>query len=140
MGAIRRTVGHPTRASGIVVVEFIVGGAWQAYAMASDADVVVLIDSREEVAQIPDLPKLIKVPLGAEDTVLTLLERLQDTTPAARALLAEYRQRPTVHLGGGMAQDPRLGTCAIHDLALCGELDRLFYQIFFTHVLEAANG
>lgn len=139
MGYMPRCVVNKTREDGIVVVEFIVGGAWQKYALVSDANVVVLMDSREEVAQLPDLPQLIKVPLGAEDTVLSLLERLQETEPAARALLEEYRQRPTVYLGAGMAQDPRLGACAVQDLAARGELARLFQRVF-TRVLEAANG
>jgi len=105
-----------------VVVEFIVGGAWQTYAIASKAEVVVLIDSRKEVEQVPDAPRLIKVALGGQDTVLSLLERLQGTKPEIGALLAEYRQRPSVYLGAGMAQDPRLGACAIQGLALRGEL------------------
>src|SRR5262249_36781332 len=139
MGSMSRWVVNNTCEAGIVVVEFIVGGAWQKYALASDAHVVVLLDSREEVAQIPDLPHLIKVPLGAEDTVVSLLGRLQGTVRAARALVAEYRQRPNVHLGAGMAQDPRLGACAVQDLAARGELARWFQDVF-TRVLEAANG
>src|SRR2546425_12774672 len=113
-----------------VTVEFIVGGAWQPYALASKAEVVVLIDSREEVEQVPDAPRLIKVALGGQDTVLSLLERLREAKPEIEALLTEYRQRSNVYLGAGMAQDPRLGTCAIQDLAVRGELTQLFDQVF----------
>jgi len=123
----------------VVEVEFIVGGAWPTYAMASKADVIVLIDSREEVEQVPDAPRLIKVALGGQDTVLSLLERLQEAKPEIGALLTEYLQRCNVYLGAGMAQDPRLGACAIQDLALRGELTPLFDRIFI-RVLEAANG
>lgn len=120
-----------------VRVEFIVGGAMQAYATASTADVIVPIDSREEVEQIPDMPNLVKVPLGRQDTVLSLLERLREAGLEVDELLAEYRQH-NVYLGSGMAQDPRLGACAIQDLALRGELAQLFGQVF-VRVLEACN-
>ena len=120
-----------------VVVEFNVGGAVQPYAIASTADVIVPIDSREEVEQIPDMPNLIKVPLGGQDTVLSLLERLRGTQPEVDDLLAEYRQH-NVHLGSGMAQDPRLGACAIQDLDLRGELAQLFDQVLI-RVREACN-
>jgi hypothetical protein len=54
-----------------VEVNFIVGGGMQAYAMASRADVIVLVDSQEEVVGVPDAPRLIKMPLGGEDTALS---------------------------------------------------------------------
>ena len=111
----------------------------QAYAPASRADVTVLIDSVEEVEGVPDDPRLIKVPLGGQDTVLSLLERLCAVHPEMQPLLDEYHRRPNVHLASGMAQDPRLGDCAIQDLDDRGELTRLFGEIF-TRVLEAGNG
>jgi len=122
-----------------VAVDSISGGAMQAYATASRADIIVLIDSLEEVESVPDAPRLIKVPLGGQDTVLTLLERLHAVHPEMQPLLDEYRQRHNVHLGSGMAQDPRLGACAIQDLDDRGELTLHFGEIF-TRVLEAGNG
>jgi hypothetical protein len=101
----------------------------------------VLIDSLEEVECVPDAPRLIKVPLGGQDTVLSLLERLQAAhpeKPEIQALLDEYRQGHNIHLGSGMAQDPRLGACAIQDFDDRGELTQLFEEIF-TRVLEAGN-
>ena len=64
---------------------------------------------------------------------------LREMEPELRPLLDEYRERPNVHLASGMAQDPRLGACAIQDLDDRGELTRLFGEIF-TRVLEAGNG
>src|SRR5438046_635520 len=90
-----------------VAVDFVVGGAFHEYTVASRADVVVAIDSSKELTRLPDLPHLIKVPLGERDTVLSLLERLQEASPNAQALLEEYRHRLNVHLASGMAQDPR---------------------------------
>lgn len=123
---------------GRVVTDIIVGGAYQAYAMASNADVVMVIDSRDAIARLPELPRLIKIPLGEQDTVLSLLERLQDTLPDARDLLETYRQR-NVHLASGMAQDPEIGKCVIQDLKRSGELDTIFDQLF-KRILEASNG
>jgi hypothetical protein len=122
-----------------VAVDFISGGAMQAYASASRADVIVLIDSLEELESVPDAPRLIKVPMGGEDTVLSLLERLCVVHPGIQPLLDEYRQGTNLHLGSGMAQDPRLGACAIQDFDDRGELSQLFEEIF-TRVLEAGNG
>lgn len=53
--------------------------------------------------------------------------------------MAEYQQRPNIHLGSGMAQDPRLGVCVIQDLDLRGELEPIFEEMYI-RVLEAVNG
>jgi hypothetical protein len=69
-----------------VAVDLISGGAMQAYSTASRADVIVLIDGLEEVESVPDAPRLIKVPLGGEDTVLSLLKCLCAVHPEMQAL------------------------------------------------------
>jgi hypothetical protein len=122
-----------------VVVEFILGGALQKYILASEAEVIVLLNGREEVEKIPDVPHLLKVPLGEQGTVLSWLEGLHNTWSEVGFLLTEYRQHSNVHLGSAMARDPRLVACAITELAIRGELTLLFDHIFL-RVLEAANG
>ena len=104
--------------TGVGEVMFAVGGAWQRAVQASKADVVVVFDSWEEVKRVPDAPHLMKVPLGDQDTVQSMLERLQGFAPESwTPLHEEYKAKPNVFLGAGMAQDPRIGTAAIWDLA-----------------------
>src|SRR5438445_3821448 len=120
-------------------VDIIVGGTFQDYTRVSRAHVVAVFDNQQEVSTIPDKPNLIKVPLGGDDTVLSMLTRLSAARPDVQPLLAEYEKRPNIHLGSGMAQDPRLGACVIQDLDLRGELEPIFEEMFI-RVLEAVNG
>ena len=122
-----------------VIVDFIVGGGWQYYLSASQADVIALVDSLDEVQGVPDSPRLLKLPLGGDDTVLSLLERVCAAHPEMQPLLDEYRQGQNIHLTSGMAQDPRLGGCAILDLDDRGDLEHVFWEVF-TRLLEAGNG
>ncbi len=122
-----------------VVIEIAVGGSGLAAVRASNAHVILAIDASSELQQAPDMPNLIKVACGEQDTVLTLLERSQDKCPEARALLEEYHKVPNVHLSDGMAQDPRLGRLAVKDLWLRGELDPVFEEIL-KRMLEVTNG
>lgn len=122
-----------------VTVVFLAGGGFHGATPALGADVIVVVDALDELARVPDLPKVIKVPVGDHETVLTLLERLQADCPEVRPLLAEYRRRPGVYLSSGMAQDPRLGRWAVEDLRRSGELDKVFNEVLI-RLLEAANG
>ena len=124
---------------GRAFVEFVVGGSGHMYVRASKADVCVVVDSQDELLRIPDLPHVIKIPLGDHETVLTLLDRARAFDSEAEALYEEYKELPNVHLSSGMAQDPRLGACAIRDLAHSGLLDQYFHQIF-VRLLKTANG
>ena len=58
------------------LVDIIVGGTFQDYARVSRAHVVAVFDNQQEVSTIPDQPNLIKIPLGGDDTVLSMLTRL----------------------------------------------------------------
>ena len=121
------------------LVDIIIGGTFQDYARVSQAHVVTVFDNQQEVGAILDKPNLLKIPLGGDDTVLSMLTRLSAAKPDVQPLLAEYQQRPNIHLGSGMAQDPRLGACVIQDLDLRGELEPIFEEMFI-RVLEAVNG
>ena len=120
-------------------VDIMVGGSFQDYAQVSRAQVVIVFDNQQEVSAIPDKPNLIKVPLGGDDTVLSMLTRLYASRPDVHPLLAEYEKRPNIHLGSGIAQDPRLGACVILDLDLRNELKPIFEETFI-RILEAVNG
>jgi len=120
-------------------VDIMAGGGFQDYARVSRAHVVTVFDNQQEVSAIPDRPNLIKIPLGGDDTVLSMLTRLSAAKPDVQPLLAEYEQRNNIHLGSGMAQDPRLGACVIQDLDVRGELEPIFEEMFI-RVLEAVNG
>ena len=126
---------------GRAVVEFVVGGCAHSFVAASDADVVVVVDSQDETSRVPDLPNIIKVPLGDHETVLMLLERLAPGSREAAAVAEEYHdhRRPNVDLSSGMAQDPRLGAFAVRDVASRGELEKIFEQVRI-RLLEATNG
>lgn len=124
---------------GRVVVLFVTGGGFQAAVPASLADVCVVVDSRDELLKVPDLGNVIKIPLGDHETVLTLLERARALDAEAAELYTEYQKLPNVYLSAGMAQDPRLGACAMRDLAQSGQLHQYFADIL-VRVLEAANG
>jgi hypothetical protein len=121
------------------IVEFVVGGSGRAYVPASTADVCVVVDSQDELQGLPDLPNIVSIPLGDHETVLTLLERASASDAEAAVLLAEYRLRPNVYLSAGMAQDPRLGACAVRDAAHRGQLEPSFQEIL-VRLLEATNG
>ncbi|MGH9837480.1 MAG: hypothetical protein ACREEM_01705 [Blastocatellia bacterium] len=120
-------------------VDFVVGGCPQYFIAASKANIIVVVDAGRELTRVADLPHIIKLPLGDQDTVLTLLERVSQHQPEAQAVLDEYRKAPNVHVAHGMAQDWRLGRLAISDLWRRGELDAIFAQIL-NRAMEVTGG
>ena len=75
------------------VVDFVVGGTPHLWLTASPADVVVGVDSLNELQGVLDRPTLLKVPLGENETVLTLLDRNRQRTGEASLLYEEYSKR-----------------------------------------------
>src|SRR5438034_381326 len=122
------------------IVDFVVGGSGHRWPEASEADVVVVVDSLNELEDVPDLSKLVKLPLGDHETVLTLLERNCERNPKAAQLHKEYAERGTnLNLSDGMAQDPRIGELAIDDAAASGRLEEVFREVLI-RLLERCNG
>jgi hypothetical protein len=124
---------------GVVNVDVICGGAFKDFAPASNADAILAVDAREEIDLLPELRNLIKIPLGENDTILSMLERLGPSLPEAKELYEKYRDLPNAHLAAGMAQDPALGKLAIKDFELKGDLHLVFRDVL-NRLLEASNG
>lgn len=128
--------GHKAGKATTVIVA--VGGTAQRYARATDADVIVMVDSVDELGRVPQRDALIKVPVGDHETIQTLLERTAGDA-LAEVLATEYRDRPNILLSKGMAQDPRIGALAARDLIRRGELEAVARQMM-TALMVAANG
>lgn len=65
------------KVTGRAVIDFIEGGSPQIYTAASNAEAVVMVGPLAEASWVPNLPNVIKVPLGNNETVISLVERIQ---------------------------------------------------------------